>query len=370
MDKRIKHFIRQIHLWLGLGAGLIVFIVSITGCLYVFEEEIRDATQNNRLYVPVQQRPFTGLKKIIEVFEKTVPGEKIQIIQLTESQPNATVELSTKKKSYFFSPYTAGLVYEGRQDWLHTVEEIHTTLLLGESGKFIQRWAVVIFVIMLITGWVLWFPKQVRHLKQALKIKWGGSFKRVNHDLHSVLGFYASWILIVISCSGLYFAFKEVKTAASFFTGSPLKDGKEVAAVKEPLIKPISERYDHIYRTAALKYPGAEFSSMSIRKTGELRLRMTYPYRWSRKQNTFFYDATTGQLLRAKLYKEFNGADLIEATNYDLHTGRLFGLFGKIVACIAALISASLPVTGFVIWLNRKKKKKAKKKRSPPHSLA
>ncbi|MOA37794.1 hypothetical protein D3C78_1594190 [compost metagenome] len=85
---------------------------------------------------------------------------------------------------------------------------------------------------------------------------------------------------------------------------------------------------------------------------------MIYPYEWARNQNTFYFDEATGTLLRVKLYKTFNKADLVEATNYDLHTGQLFGLFGKIIAFIASLIAASLPITGFVIWLKKKKKGK------------
>jgi uncharacterized iron-regulated membrane protein len=235
------------------------------------------------------------------------------------------------------------------------VLEIHTSLLWGETGKFIQRWAVVIFVIMLITGLVLWFPNQMRLLRQSLKIKWKGSFKRVNYDLHNVLGFYASGILIVISLSGLYFAFKEVKMVASFFTGTKLTDGKKQFTGKSNYSELVSVRYDSLYKTTLNKYPGASSTSFSIRKNGELRLRMIYPYKWARNQNTFYFNEATGQLLRAKLYKDFNGADFIEATNYDLHTGQLFGLFGKIMACVASLISASLPITGVIIWLKRKK---------------
>lgn len=356
MTKGFKKAIRQIHLWLGLGSGLVVFIVSITGCLYVFEEEIRDSTQKEELFVPVQQKPFIGLDSIIRNFETVAPAEKITIIRITESEPNATVQISSrKKKVYFFNPYNGKLVKKGNPDWLTTVFEIHTSLLWGETGKFIQRWAVVIFVIMLITGLILWFPNQMRLLKQSLKIKWKGSFKRVNYDLHNVLGFYASGILIVVSLSGLYFAFKEVKTAASFFTGTKLTDGKKQAPGKSAYSEVVSVRYDSLYKTTLAKYPGASSTSFSIRKNGELRLRMIYPYKWARNQNTFYFNETTGQLLRAKLYKDYNGADLIEATNYDLHTGQLFGLFGKIVACFVSLISASLPITGVIIWLKRKK---------------
>jgi len=365
MTKTFKKIIRQIHLWLGLGTGLIVFIVSITGCLYVFEEEIRDLTQQDRLYVQAQEKPFIGLERIIGKFEQLSSEEKISGIRITEEKPNATVRLSAKKGVvYYFNPYDGSLVYKGGADWLDTVKEIHMTLLLGETGKFIQRWSIVIFVIILITGLVLWFPRQMRLLRQALTIKWSGSFKRVNYDLHNVLGFYSSGILIVIALTGLFFAFKEVKTAAAFLTGTKLSDGVEQVSVKPAVIDLLPVRYGNLYQSMSVKYPGAESTSISIRKNGELRLRMIYPYEWARNQNTFYFDEATGTLLRAKLYKTFNKADLVEATNYDLHTGQLFGLFGKIIAFIASLIAASLPITGFVIWLKKKKKKKGKNNRA------
>ena len=40
MNKAFKKKIRNLHLWLGLGSGLVVFIVALTGSLLVFEKEI------------------------------------------------------------------------------------------------------------------------------------------------------------------------------------------------------------------------------------------------------------------------------------------------------------------------------------------
>jgi uncharacterized iron-regulated membrane protein len=355
MTKRVKNAIRQVHLWLGLSTGLVVFIISITGCIYVFEEEIREITEAKKLYVPIQNKPFIGLAKVIENFQLVAPKEKLSIIRITEEKPYATVELGTKKMTYFFNPYDGSLVQKGKHDWLDTVEEIHTSLLLGETGKFIQRWSVVIFVLMLLTGLVLWFPNQMRLLKQSLKIKWGASTKRVTYDLHNVLGFYASGILLVIALSGLFFAFKEVKTAVSFFAQSKLSDGKKIRSSKPLKSEPLAIRYDQLYRSMLSQYPKPISTSISIRKNSELRLRMIYPYKWARNQNTFFFKEDNGQLLRAKLFRDYNAADLVEATNYDLHTGHLFGLFSKIIAFIVSLISASLPVTGFLIWWRKKK---------------
>jgi len=360
-NRKFKNTIRNIHLWLGLATGLVVFIISITGALYIFEEEIRDFTQKDFRYVRLQEKPFIGLDQVISGFEKLSPKDELRLIRIEDALPNATVELTSKKgKVYYFNPYDATLVKKGGEDWLQVVEHLHTSLLLGKTGKFIIEWSVVIFVLMLITGLILWFPGQMRLLKQSLTIKRKASFKRLNYDLHNVLGFYASFVLLITALSGLYFAFKEVKNAASFFTGSKLGQGKAIVSAKPTHIDPLPLRYNKIYTEAKIKYPGAISTSFSLRGKGELRLRMIYPYRWARKQNTFFYEAATGSMIRAKLYKDYNGADLIEATNYDLHTGRLFGLPNKILSLVAALVAASLPVTGFMIWLQKRKKRKGK----------
>lgn len=364
-SRKFKDAILQIHLWLGLATGLVVFIVSITGCLYVFEEEIRDFIEKDKLYVPLQQKPFIGIAAIIENFENVSKNAKVTSIRINNSRPDATVLVAGgKKKEFYFNPYTAALVRKAKPDWLDIDEDLHRTLLLGEPGKFIMNWSVVIFVIMLISGWILWFPNQMRLLKQSLTIKWNASFKRVNYDLHNVLGFYASGILIVIALSGLYFAFDSVKTGATFLTGSKLTKPLKVAVSAESFSQDsLPQKYDQLYTAALTQYPGAKETALSVRKTGELRLRIIYPSEWFRKQNVFYFDPATLQMSKYKLYKDFKLADKLESSNYDIHTGQLFGLFGKIVAFTAALISASLPVTGLIIWL--KKKKKTKKKLLP-----
>jgi uncharacterized iron-regulated membrane protein len=48
--------------------------------------------------------------------------------------------------------------------------------------------------------------------------------------------------------------------------------------------------------------------------------------------------------------------------NYDIHTGAVIGLPGKILAFFASLIAASLPVTGFYIRWGRRKQSKEKEK--------
>lgn len=359
-SKKFKNGIRLVHLWLGLFSGIIVMIISLTGCMYVFESDIRTYMQKDYAYVPVSRQQPASLATLLHDMSKIAPGKKITAIEINHTAPNATVAFSAGKGNvYYLNPYNGNLVKRSGKDYLLTIREIHTSLLMGETGKFIIRWSVVIFVIMLVSGLILWFPGQVRLIRQAFTIKWEGSFKRVNYDLHNVLGFYASGILLIISLSGLYFGFKEVRTAVSFLSGSKLTEGKKATpAIKPEIIDDIPERYGKMYADAIGQYPGAELTTLTFRKDGNIRLRLNYASNWERKRNTFFYNADNGTLISSKLYKDYTRADIIEAANYDLHTGQIFGLFGKIVATVISLISASLPVTGFIIWLKKGKKKK------------
>jgi uncharacterized iron-regulated membrane protein len=56
--------------------------------------------------------------------------------------------------------------------------------------------------------------------------------------------------------------------------------------------------------------------------------------------------------------KEASFAEKLLRMNYDIHIGAILGISGKIFAFLISLLIASLPVTGFLIYLGRKKTKK------------
>lgn len=54
--------------------------------------------------------------------------------------------------------------------------------------------------------------------------------------------------------------------------------------------------------------------------------------------------------------------------NYDIHVGQALGLTGKVMAFLASLVCASLPVTALVIWLGKRRKGSGSKvKRAERH---
>ncbi|MFD1817049.1 Uncharacterized iron-regulated membrane protein [Pseudarcicella hirudinis] len=364
----IKKLFGQIHLWLGLASGLIVVVVSITGCIYVFEEEIRNITQKDFLYVSPQNQPRIGLEKVLEVYKNEFPKAKISQIRQIEDIPNSTfIIVDDKKQASAFNPYTGTLVKKRDldDDFLVVVERMHRTLLLDEVGGTIVAWGVACFFVIMITGLVLWFPTARNRLKNSFKVKWNGTFKRVNYDVHNVLGFYAMWILLVIAATGLWWAFDSIpKTVFSFMDSKPFpKERPKSTFVADAKPFPVAQ----LYEQTAKQYPGMHQSFINIPKskdsTGSVRIQFRYPYQWIRQHNTFFFDKYSGKLLRGDLIKNYTTAEAVKVSVYDLHTGRMFGLGGKILAFIVSLFSATLPVTGFLIWWGKRKKSKKKGKK-------
>lgn len=89
----------------------------------------------------------------------------------------------------------------------------------------------------------------------------------------------------------------------------------------------------------------------------------------ARSANTFwdtdyyYYHPSTLAPLDASGYvwgalKDADSADLLRRMNYDIHTGAILGLPGKVLMFLTSLMIASLPVTGVLFWWGKHRKPK------------
>ena len=373
----------KLHLWLGLGAGIIVLIVSITGCLFVFQKEINDYYYHKILYVTPQSSPVHPVSELKKTAEAALgPGKPLLNIT-TYTQPDKAWEFMTYKgndtaltyfgtveyyESVLINPYTGKIT--GQIDYKHNffsiVKGIHWSLLLNDKyGQTIVGWSTFIFVILLITGLIMWWPKKWNksNRDKSFKIKWKAGFKRVNYDLHNVLGFYAMMIALVIALTGMVWAFswfqatvyvvasgsvtppdrslRESVKGAAAITGDPLDKAFEQAV---PILK--GARRIFIYPASGDK---------GVNVIGGYQGKETY-YGADELQ----FDQYSARLLGRRNDTHKNRGERLIEMNYDIHVGAIAGLPGKILAFIISLICASLPVTGFYVWWGKQKKSKKK----------
>ncbi len=365
---KIKPAFLVIHRWLGLITGLVVFVVAITGCLYVFEEEWREVFQYKYFHVKEQKESRLPITQMTEEVQKAFPSEKITSIRFLEKKDAAFVFITKKEKAISVNPYTGQIigVRNLNRDFMSVVLDIHLHLFMGKKvGKEVVRWNVLIFFILCISGLILWWPKQKRFLKQAVTIKWKTkNWKRLNWDLHSVLGFYALFVLLIISLTGLFWVFDSAKQLVSLVTGSPVWEQPKAKSVPTVLRK--ENPLDSAYHYAAVKHPGARqvFINVPDDSIAPIRVLMRYPYTLVRKQTTVWFDQYNIQQMRTDAYQNYSRYEYVSRSIYDFHTGRIraLGIGSKIIYFFASLFAASLPVTGFLIWWGRKKKKAVNRK--------
>jgi uncharacterized iron-regulated membrane protein len=370
-----KKRIGQLHLYLGLFSGIVVFIVAITGCILAFEQEIKSFTQPYMFVEPPANAKLLPPSVLQASAEKHLPGKKANGILYGFPTRNAEVGFYNPDPEYYYvvyvNPYTAEVrkVWNEDGDFFHWILHGHYYVWLPEEiGQVVVASSTLIFVVMLVSGMVLWWPKNKSAAKQRFSVKWAASWRRKNYDLHNVFGFYVMAIGLILALTGLVWGFEWFSQSLYTITGgegsdvyyNPDSDTTQISAISKPI-----EAVDKAWYMLQKEYPRNEGINISI---PHLKTESIYSYVNFRpgtyyKVDYNYFDQHTMKRIKANgpysgKYSEASFANKLRRMNYDIHVGAILGLPGKILAFCASLICASLPVTGFVIWWGKNKKKK------------
>lgn len=358
------------HLWLGLSSGLLVCFLGITGCILVFEREINEWIEP--LKVSAEQRPFMLPSRLKAEAEKYLDGRQVVSVEYPGKERSAIAYYYNATEYYqvLLNPYSGQVlkVKNMNLDFFRIITLGHYYLWLPPSiGQPIVATATLIFVVMLLTGLVLWWPKNKAARKQRFKIKLDARWRRINYDLHNVLGFYVTWIIIFIAVTGLVMGFQWVANSVYWATS-----GGQVLPVHADPVSDTAGRQavpynaaDKIWQHMYNEVPAGAGASIyfAASPTAPIEIFINHRPGTYYKQDAYHFDQYTLQELPATgvfagKYRDASVANKIARMNYDIHVGAIGGLFTKILAFVASLVTASLPVTGFLVWRGRKKKKK------------
>ena len=372
----IRKVIGKVHLWLGFTSGLLVFIIAITGCIYAFQTEIQDLTQSYR-FVEAQSKNVLPPSILKAAAEAELPDKHIHAVQYFGPDRAAIVIYYNSEPDYYYylvyvNPYTSEVlkVKDMEADFFQIILDGHFYLWLPPAiGQPVAASATLVFVVMLISGIVLWWPRKKKNVKQRFRIKWNAKWRRVNYDVHNVLGFYVWTIAMVFALTGLVWGFQWYANGLYSLAGGektleysePLSDTTELYSGEVPVI-------DKVFALMTKEYPEAKSIEVHIPETNASVIGAnanpeegTY---W--KLDYRYYDQhTLKEVSVDHIYGRFpeaRAADKLMRMNYDIHTGAIFGLAGKCLAFFVSLIIASLPVSGTYIWWGRRNKERKKAK--------
>lgn len=372
-----------LHKWMGLITGLVVFIVSITGCINVFSDELKAFFYRDRLYV--ENRPndrflsFTQLRGAAQNALK--PGVKISRAEIYPGKNRSWVfrASATNKKAFgywkqykyyyrvYVNPYTGKVMYveNTKNEFFQLVLNLHMNLLLGDSiGTMITGIAAACFFILLLSGLVLWFPRKwtKKGFKKGLLLQSGVGKKRFNYDLHNVMGFYILIPAMLICITGLVFAFSWADQSVQYLAnGAKTVKKRSIPASTANSAYPALPT-DRVVESLLTKHYTADLFSIRFREkvTDPLDVQVRLAKNRTHLFEWYYFDRNTGKLLMQYNDKTVIGGEKFRSMNYDLHTGAYAGMPSKILAFIISLICGTMPVTGFIMWYNKSQPKKRK----------
>jgi uncharacterized iron-regulated membrane protein len=359
--------IGKIHLWLGLTFGPIIFVVALTGSVQVFKEELEVFLERKQLYVAEVLPQRKSIDELATLVYQHHPDKKITEIDIPH-QLERSVLFSIRKDqedslTIAVNPYTGQLLGKiGRhKEFFARIRSLHRYLLMGKSGKRVTGISCLAFITELITGLVLWWPRNRQALRQRLRVRWRASFKRVNWDVHVVGGFYSFLLLLAIASTGLNWAYPVTRKMIHALAdgGQPPKFAHPKNATIgaggsqgsfEKMIAATHNQYN--YRgDINISIPDDESDkSVTVRKENKsVKIPRIY--------DRVYFDRYSAEVLGLRPYESKSRGEKIRNMLFPIHGGGVYGWPTQTIALLAALFAASLPVTGGLIWLGRKKKK-------------
>lgn len=443
--QKIRKLFNDIHLWLGLASGLIVIAVCFSGTVYVFNTELTEKAAPHLYKVqPVAGKERIPVDSLLEKVKQEAGGTVTGVT--IPAEVNRTYQFNVKKAgeegprggtTYFINPYTGEITgnskeKNGTKEFMGTMFSLHRWLLLDKVekpiinglenrklGSMITGWATIIFTLGCITGLIIWFPQKVKFWRQGLKIKWNAGWKRVNHDLHNSLAFYALIFLLLMGLTGPQWSFEWYRTGLqkTLRTYKPAEGGKgegkpgeggrerreggerkEAEGRKEQGVAGKGMRGERKEDSATAKHEhasdtAAEVATLAIAdyvKEAEKVLPYSGNYvitlpadakaktMITKTKLGFFAPAAgdritmnpkTAKIEKLDIFKKKPFNERVAGSIKAIHVGNVYGTFTKILYFIACLIATTLPITGTMIWLNKMKKKTKGKKEEPVVAL-
>jgi uncharacterized iron-regulated membrane protein len=198
----------QLHLWSGIGFGLYVFFVSVTGSVLVYRNELfRATTQEPILVVESGTRLTDPQLKAAAI--RAYPGYRVQTVgkpPRTNQAVGISLEGPAGSKNRLFDPYTGADLGDSVPlgFWLVSkLIQLHDELLGGSTGRLINGVGALLTVALTFTGMVVWWPG-IRAWRRSLTIPRKVGWQRFVWSLHSAVGFWGLGVILLFAVSGAY----------------------------------------------------------------------------------------------------------------------------------------------------------------------
>ncbi|WP_339413867.1 sulfite reductase flavoprotein subunit alpha [Pseudomonas sp. EA_35y_Pfl2_R5] len=366
----LKKALFQLHWLFGITAGLVLALMGVTGAAYSFQDELMRALNPDVLQVEVRDSGVLSPAALVPKLEAASQQRVVGLWLDVQGERAARVFFAPppgerRGPSRYFDAYSGELLGEPRgQDFFDLMLKLHRFLAMGDYGKQITAASTLILVFFCLSGLYLRWPRQASSWRAWLTLDWARKGRSFNWDLHAVAGTWCLALYLLAALTGLYWSYDWYREGATALLSAESGDQKRGGKRGPP---PVGELppvnylavWDGLQRAA-----GNQLSSYNLRfppVTGQpatvFYLRDDAAH--DRAFNQLSLDAQSGAVKQHKRYDQQAFGDQLLTSIYALHVGSYFGLTGRILMFLASLSMPLFAITGWLLYLDRRRKKRA-----------
>jgi uncharacterized iron-regulated membrane protein len=214
-------------MWTGIGVGLYMLVISVSGSAVVFRAEWNLWASSDPPILSGDGPRLTE-DQLKAAAAGAHPGYVVtQIFVGGNPDTPAEIWLETDDGDvlqHLFHPYTGEDMGEAIplgitiMSWL---VDLHDNLLADSTGRMFNGVGAILLTVLCLTGAVIWWPGTDRW-RRSLGVRRNVGWKRFTWDLHSAIGFWMFALLFIWAVSGIYMAFPRPFAEAIDYLDPPL----------------------------------------------------------------------------------------------------------------------------------------------------
>jgi uncharacterized iron-regulated membrane protein len=349
-----------LHLAAGLLAGIVIFIMSVTGVLLMYEKQMISWFDTRHLpAISRQQRiPIESLLARAQQQRGTIPSA----ITLY-ADPAAPAQLTLGRDILYQDPTSGQII--GAADlqvrsFFRAVTDWHRWLAFSgtqrPAARAVTGWANLLFLFILFSGLYIWLPRvwTASNLRAIALFRGGLSGKARDFNWHNVLGVWSALPLILIVAGATVISFPWASNFVYTATGTtaPAPPPPAPAAKTELSLAGLNAAYTHAaaqtsnWRSLTLRVPTSSATPIAV------TIDHGYPGQ-PQKRLALTLDAETAAIKTRESFEDFNAGRQARTWLRFVHTGEYYGLPGQTIAGLASAAAAVLVFTGAALSLRR-----------------
>ncbi|MEB1610475.1 sulfite reductase flavoprotein subunit alpha [Xanthomonas campestris pv. campestris] len=359
----LKTALFQLHWLLGITAGLVLSVMGLTGALMSFEDEI--VRLANPAIAQLAQRHAAGERPLpVNVLLRRLDLDRQQavtrmLIDPTGKRPS-TARLAGKGGGrVYFDPYTGEKVAAPRLSGAFAfIEDLHRHLTAGKRGQAVTGASTLILLFFCASGLYLRWPRRWWSLRTWWAVEWRRQGRSFLWSLHAVFGTWCLLVYLLVALTGLTWSYNWYRDGVVALLGTEPAmrgDGRDH--------RPATVDFAAVQRTLDA-IPGTHGTALDLRippRAGQplsVRFLPDHPDH-DRAYDNLEIEPGSGALQRRQDYALLPRGQQLLVSMFPLHSGSFFGLPGRIVVMLASVGMSVFFVTGWMLYLDRRRKKRA-----------